>query len=294
MIKKNSVSLIIPINSDEIRVLLRYKKLLRGTLSYLSSYKKFCVLDDKKNFLNLLARYNYPHPKTFKGIIFNKKLVIKPRCGSSSKGIVFIKKSTLRLKPYLERGLKMRKLLIQEFISGEGFGFSGFFKNGKILESYAHKRVAEFPSTGGSSVIREKASKADYFKLKNLVKKVLKQVPWSGFAMFEFKKTNKGKFVFLECNPRIWGSIHQGLANGVNYFKPILGPTFVKTENKTSDCSTELFPLSLCSKIGYLFQGKITKILSISKKYANSKQDVCLFSDPNGFLSLCLRFIKKI
>ena len=50
-----------------------------------------------------------------------------------------------------------------------------------------------------------------------MVEKLLKEVPWSGFAMFEFKRTASGELFFIECNPRVWGSIGDGLYRNKNY-----------------------------------------------------------------------------
>ena len=49
-------------------------------------------------------------------------------------------------------------------------------------------------------------------------KKILEKTHWSGFAMFEFKLTEDNEIYLIEVNPRIWGSINQGLKNGFNYF----------------------------------------------------------------------------
>ena len=42
------------------------------------------------------------------------------------------------------------KYIIQEYICGEGVGFSGFFDKGKVVVGHAHLRVAEYPHTGGT------------------------------------------------------------------------------------------------------------------------------------------------
>ncbi len=62
--------------------------------------------------------------------------------------------------------------VIQEYVTGEGIGFSGFFKEGRPLVTYAHRRVAEHPVSGGSSAVRERYPYADLPELEALIKRV--------------------------------------------------------------------------------------------------------------------------
>jgi hypothetical protein len=293
IIKKHDVTLLLPVNSQEVRALLKYKHLLHNSLWYMGDFNSFCILDDKKRFSQLLQELKLPHPRIIHDLKFRGRAVIKPCCGSSSKEVAYVKNDGKEPLSCLKTKLRNGKYLLQEFIAGEGVGYSGYFRNGQIKIGYAHRRMAEFPISGGSSVLRERYRYHDKKKLRALVSSVLKKVSWSGFAMFEFKRTQNGKLVFIECNPRIWGSIHQGLAEGTNYFEFLLGPSPRKASTHKLRVRTELFPLSWLALMQYLFSGRLGHIVQIKKGRISKILDVSPTSDPFGFLSLCLRIIKK-
>lgn len=93
--------------------------------------------------------------------------------------------------------------LVQKYIDGDGYGFSVFAKDGIVKSSIAHKRIREYPVTGGPSTCCESV---DIPELKNIVEKIVSKLSFTGLAMFEFKKGRDGKYYMLEVNPRVWGS----------------------------------------------------------------------------------------
>lgn len=51
-------------------------------------------------------------------------------------------------------------------------------------------------------------------------RKLLKHFNWNGVAMVEFKRTPEGKFVLMEINPRLWGSLQLAIDSGRDF--PVL------------------------------------------------------------------------
>jgi len=293
IIHKHDVDLLLPVNSREIRNLLSQKHLLRDALWYTGDYSLFRILDDKKQFGELLRELGLPHPRVCNSLNFRGRAVVKPTRDSSAKGVAYVEVTGERFDPRLDAALHEGDYLLQEFVEGEGVGYSGYFQDGRVAVGYAHRRVSEYPTSGGSSVVRERYPYADKHKLDELVSSVLKVVPWTGFAMFEFKRTPQGELVFIECNPRIWGSMHQGLADGINYFEPLLGPSLYSVSPAKRGVRTELFPLSLIALAAYLLRGRLKEVLGMRKVGVPHLFDVSPFKDPRGFLALCLRITKK-
>ncbi len=293
IIRRHGVDILLPVNSREIRLLLAQRDLLDDSLSYMGSYEHFCKLDDKQQFAELLVKLGLPHPKSHESIRAGSRLVMKPRQGSSAKGVVYLDSSDKAMTNRVLTDLAKGDYLLQEFVSGEGVGYSGFFDKGRIAVGYAHRRVSEFPTSGGSSVVRDRYPYNDQTKLMDLVRSVLNEVPWTGFAMFEFKRTPEGELIFIECNPRIWGSIHQGLADGVNYFEPLLGPGLPASARPSQGIRTELFPLSWLVWASYLRSNNFRNARIKRPRNVSTLFDVSPRVDPLGFIALCLRTIKK-
>ncbi len=100
------------------------------------------------------------------------------------------------------------KVLVQQYISGDGYGVSAVFgKNGEPLEVFAHRRIREYPASGGPSSFCESA---DTPELCEHAIALLKSLSWEGVAMVEFKGSPEEGFYLMEINPRLWGS--SGLA----------------------------------------------------------------------------------
>lgn len=100
------------------------------------------------------------------------------------------------------------EVLIQQYISGDGYGVSAVFgKNGEPLEVFCHKRIREYPASGGPSSFCESA---DEPMLCEHAIKLLRALSWEGVAMVEFKGNAENGFYLMEINPRLWGS--SGLA----------------------------------------------------------------------------------
>ena len=110
--------------------------------------------------------------------------------------------------------------------------------------------------------------------------------------MFEFKVNLQNELILIEINPRIWGSIHQGLANHCNYFSPLLGA--LANENVTRQQQfTFLAPQVFYSMMRYLLKGNVKPLLNFMARALRNKSDIAPLSDPFAWMSAVLRFVLK-
>lgn len=105
--------------------------------------------------------------------------------------------------------------LIQEVIEGEGFGFFALMAKGIPKAIFGHRRLREYPLSGGTSSYRE--SYLDQ-ELEEQGRKILEVLQWDGVAMVEFKRDKKdGSYKLMEINGRWWGSLPLAVAAGVDF-----------------------------------------------------------------------------
>jgi predicted ATP-grasp superfamily ATP-dependent carboligase len=289
LISEHGVNLLIPVNSKEIRVLVKHRALLGDTLSYMGPSELYDELDDKAAFSRLIDRAGLPQPSAYGSLDAPLPLVVKPSRGSSAKGVVYLTDEAGRAAFRAAHAASPTGFVIQEYVTGEGIGYSGYFENGRPLVTYAHRRVAEYPASGGSSAVRERYPYADLPQLESLINRLLEAAPWSGFAMFELKRRSAGDFVFIECNPRIWGSLHQGLADGSDYFAPLFGDERAVNAQLPGASKTSLFPINILSALGYARRGSLGKLPEIFLPLKGHRLDINPFSDPLGFIALLMR-----
>ncbi len=289
LIETYHVTCFIPTNSSEMDFLLKNKKMLKGTLDYWGNNSAFEQLNDKRNLFLLAKEMKINTPETFQVLEEAKvPLVLKPTNLSSSKGVKYFF-SQDKYKNYISKLQTRNCLIAQSYVAGYAVGYSVFCHNGKIITGFSHKRSAEYPISGGSSVYRENY---DDVRLQGIAEKLLEKTKWSGFAMFEFKIDKKNEPCLIEVNPRIWGSINQGLQNGVNYFSFILP----ESDNKIipfTKVNTYLSPLIYLALIKYALSLNLKVIINFFKSYSFNHADVNLFKDPKGFVSVILRALFK-
>jgi len=105
--------------------------------------------------------------------------------------------------------------VIQEYVPGEGYGFFALYNHGKARAIFMHRRVREYPVTGGPSAVAESVYDT---ALRDAGLAILDALHWHGVAMAEFKKDARtGEYVLMEINPKFWGSLDLAIASGVDF-----------------------------------------------------------------------------
>jgi predicted ATP-grasp superfamily ATP-dependent carboligase len=105
-------------------------------------------------------------------------------------------------------------IMFQEYLSGGGYGFFGLYDKGIFKQGFVHKRIREFPISGGASCCAESIENEH---LTTLGRSVLEAVEWHGLAMVEFKMDENEEPRLLEVNPKLWGSFDLSMAAGVPF-----------------------------------------------------------------------------
>ena len=107
-------------------------------------------------------------------------------------------------------------MLLQEYCPGHGVGVEMLIHEGEAIAIFQHRRLQEFPHTGGISVtaIAEPANPS----LVEISLALLRAMQWEGPAMVEFKvNPQDGRAVLMEVNGRYWGTIALPIFAGINF-----------------------------------------------------------------------------
>ena len=107
-------------------------------------------------------------------------------------------------------------LLVQQRVIGEGTGVFLLRWNGRVLATFAHRRLRETPPSGGASVYSESVI-ADP-ELVAGATRLLERFEWQGVAMLELKRdAATGTPYVMEVNGRLWGSLQLAIDAGVDF-----------------------------------------------------------------------------
>lgn len=105
--------------------------------------------------------------------------------------------------------------LVESYFTGYGVGLSVLASKGKIKAAFAHARVAE-PETGGGSSYR-KAIDLNPSMLYACQKFCMK-LKYTGVGMFEFKyNPDTQDWILIEINARFWGSLPLAVNAGIDF-----------------------------------------------------------------------------
>ena len=162
------------------------------------------ALNDKDTVYRRCQELHIAVPRRYEGIPQRYPVVVKPRCGErfglKAKDRYIIADN---LKEYRRAVSVMSKYdaapLVQEKLTGAAIGVNLLMgRDGTVLDVFCHRRVREYPVTGGPSSCCESIYSLDMIRP---AQRLLRSFHFTGLAMVEFK----GGCV-LEVNPRIWGS----------------------------------------------------------------------------------------
>lgn len=243
MVKNEDFDLLIPVTDFTAIPLIENKKEVEEYVKVAAPNHDVAMKAfDKAQTMKIAAKQGIPHPKT---LVINDPsevkemadeldypVVIKPRTSivwvddqaiklkvthrnyAYSKSDLVIKYQKIKTK--LENSSSREMLpVVQEYVEGTGFGVEALICNSKPVAVFAHKRLREYPITGGASTLRVGIRNK---KLVSLSLKMLNSMNWEGIAMVEFRADEKIENIhLLEVNGRFWGSLSLAIASGVDF-----------------------------------------------------------------------------
>jgi predicted ATP-grasp superfamily ATP-dependent carboligase len=106
-------------------------------------------------------------------------------------------------------------MLVQEYCAGDGVGVEMLMHEGQCRAMFQHRRLKEFPYTGGASVIAVAEEPNPGLIHSSLA--LLQALQWQGVAMVEYKISPEGRAVLMEVNGRYWGSIALPISAGIDF-----------------------------------------------------------------------------
>lgn len=282
IIIKYKINHFIPVINESLEIFWKNKDRLNHTLDYLGSFLSYQILNDKSQLHDLAINLEVLVPVKYPNIASAEfPFIIKPTNLSSAKGVFYINE-----RNDIPNNFTQKNTIIQQFVDGIGVGYSFYCNKGTIVNGYGHKRLAEYPVTGGSSTYRTHYNDQRMYDVSS---RIVKSLDYTGFAMFEFKLTHNNELYLLEVNPRIWGSINQGLVNGTNYFENILGPPKKQIKKDKVHFNTYLGPLVYMSFLKYLLKLNFDPLLVFFKNFNSSLPDVSILQDLKGYMSILFR-----
>lgn len=295
-LSRSSYEMLLPMEDETLALIAQYHdEFSRLTYLPVVSFEKLQFARSKDKILQLAEKLGIPIPRTWYIDDISElnrlkerlsyPVVIKPRVSSGAMGILYPKHPREFLQQYMLVHQRFPYPVIQELIPHKGIGYGASFlidHKGQVKASFVHKRLREYPVTGGASTLRESVR---HDGIRDMALTLLKALDWFGVAMVEFKEDPRdGVLKLMEINPRFWGSLSLAVEAGVNFpyllYRMSRGENFEPVEEyQLGKRCRWLLPGDI---LHFIFNPKRTSLLPEFLRFfdTNTAYDILSFRDP--------------
>jgi carbamoyl-phosphate synthase L subunit-like protein len=109
------------------------------------------------------------------------------------------------------------RCFVQEYVDGPTYLVGGLFHDGCPIRVYAGRKIEQHPPRTGPAI---RIRSVDDPTLLQSALTVFRELRWTGLASVDFIGGGGRQHLFLELNPRPWGSITAAADAGVDLFTP--------------------------------------------------------------------------
>src|SRR5258705_4681055 len=230
---RRGIRVIFPMTEISMAAVLKHEEEFKNFQLPFAGFPTFDALTDKWNLMRLAQQLNITIPQThyiadarsLQRVYPNLKfpVVLKPyrskiwtnrRCTAASVRYAESVRELERTVAQYEY-FGSNPFLLQEYISGQAHGIFALYDRGKLVASFAHRRLRENPPSGGVSVLCESVEKNP--GAWRMAKTLLDHMAWHGVAMVEFKVSADGTPYLMEVNARFGGSLQLAIDAGVDF-----------------------------------------------------------------------------
>jgi predicted ATP-grasp superfamily ATP-dependent carboligase len=204
------IDVVLPIGDTSARTLSKHKDALAAHVAVpVADWPAMKIASEKAQTFALAGDMGIPTPATHatKAAVTSFPVVVKRSTGTG--GVRYVNSPGELVETDASESV------IQEYIPGDGYGFFALFDHGTERAIFMHRRLREYPITGGPST----AAESVYIeRLRELGLALLRALKWHGVAMVEFKKDHRdSEYKLMEINPKFWGSLDLSITAGVDF-----------------------------------------------------------------------------
>ena len=229
VVERERVGVVLPMEEETLLRVLRRREALGNHVAIpVADPETIERLRDKAQLFQLADSLGVAMPKTYypesradveriaREAAF--PLVVKPRVSTGAVGRRYVYAARDLAAAWSEVDERFAKPIVQDYIpdGGGAFGASVLVgPRGERLASFVHKRLREYPVSGGASTLRVSVRDPEMVEI---TFRLLEAVAWRGVAMAEFRRDPRdGRPKLIELNPRFWGSLNLAIQSGVDF-----------------------------------------------------------------------------
>jgi len=227
-IQRLRVDVLVPVFEETFLVAKHADRISKCVSMVLPDYEKILIAHNKDRWAQIARKLDIPVPGSYSieelqtGAVRANDLrypvLLKPKQGGGAWGIQQIESSealSILLSFDSCNGLPWSRFFVQEKISGETHCVAMLLNQGRTRAKVAYKQLRDYPATGGQATMR--VSMRSY-KAEAYLQQLLESLNWHGVCQADFVVDKRTEVPYLiDLNPRLWGSLAQAIASGVDF-----------------------------------------------------------------------------
>ena len=194
----------------------------------LPTYDQILTVHNKDRLEALARRVGIPVPATYpaeemraaSALQSNMRfpVLIKPKQGGGAWGIQEVPSADMLAQLLARHDWTDRpweRFFIQEKINGPTHCVAMLFNHGALKATVGYRQLRDFPPTGGQATMRISCR---HEKAEEYLHRLLAELRWHGPCQADFIIDGRTDEAYLiDINPRLWGSLTQAIASGVDF-----------------------------------------------------------------------------
>lgn len=209
-VRRHAIDVVLPLSQAAVEAVARNRAAIDPHAAVaLADWSTIELAGDKRRAIEFARDIGVPVPRAFETPAHVDRFPVVVKDVHGSGGVRYASDPAELSEAFTPEAT------IQEYVPGEGFGFFALFSHGAEQAVFMHRRIREFPVTGGASTAAESFRDA---RLEEHGLRLLRALGWHGPAMAEFKRDERdGEYKLIEINPKFWGSLDLSVAAGVDF-----------------------------------------------------------------------------
>lgn len=228
--RRYRVDAVFPVSSATALALSRLKKDVghdSPATFICEDYDRISRLADKWQLHEVALELGIPTPRTVllshevfdDALELGLPLVAKPRLAEAAQGLRFVHsraelEEIIRMPPHAgadpDGG---SQYILQELVAGEIHNVGGCAQDGTYVSLLTNKPLLERFEFGGPGIVHITTHVPEVM---NHASMLAAHSAWNGPLHFNFILDTHGRYLLIDCNPRVWGSTELAVAAGVN------------------------------------------------------------------------------
>jgi predicted ATP-grasp superfamily ATP-dependent carboligase len=226
-VERLNARVLIPVFEETFLVARHKARIGKHVALAVPDYDQILLAHNKDEWEQVAQRLGIPVPASYtidelRGSVGSREvrfpLLIKPKQGGGAWGIREVA-SWAELEPLLARPdwaeRPWERFFAQEKILGDTHCVAMLFSRGGLRATVGYQQLRDYPATGGQATLRVSVQ---HRAAQEYLRRLLESMEWHGTCQADFIVDRQtGIPHLIDLNPRLWGSLSQAIASGVDF-----------------------------------------------------------------------------